>query len=460
MSDSSPTRDFLVRSAQEDVLRLKYSTWDVVCRTVMAASDMPNVVQIDVSMNVGVSGVAVDRIAAVVHWLMRHAPLPHHTRAVHALSGEEERSLFLIGTLGLASENELHLIEYCEDRPDTVAHVEFRHSHEIHAIASCPNRDAKHVIATSYNVVGERSHRMRSTLWRMDSRVIDNLGGNQGAVNLDLEPIVTLDDKFSKFGIAEVQFDPSGNTTKLVGRDRDHLAIYSLTESLTSAMLGATVALPHPEHDPASSGPTGTSSSLSWNPHAPSQIAVAHDQHVSVIDVRAGSVATTFRTHDVQCRSVDWNPNKPHQLATGGDDCAVRYWDPRHAARPVLDDPGRHTHWVTHVQYNRFHDQLVLSASTDHAVHLTSVSSISSLPLGVMSDASEAEDEAAASSGSPPPLRAKLDDGLLMTYDQHEDSVYGLAWSAANPWVFCSASYDGRVLVNTVPNAIKYKIIL
>ena len=28
--------------------------------------------------------------------------------------------------------------------------------------------------------------------------------------------------------------------------------------------------------------------------------------------------------------------------------------------------------------------------------------------------------------------------------DQHEDSVYGVAWSPADAWIYCSLSYDGR----------------
>lgn len=51
-------------------------------------------------------------------------------------------------------------------------------------------------------------------------------------------------------------------------------------------------------------------------------------------------------------------------------------------------------------------------------------------------------------------------DGKAQTFDEHEDSVYGLAWSAADPWMFASMSYDGRIVVNRVPKNIKYKILI
>lgn len=79
--------------------------------------------------------------------------------------------------------------------------------------------------------------------------------------------------------------------------------------------------------------------------------------------------------------------------------------------------------------------------------------------------------------------------------DQHEESVYKVAWSPADAWIYCSLSYDGRygylcltfiiilfstsfafllldnvltfvfcllyrVIVNHVPSTEKYKILL
>ena len=45
-----------------------------------------------------------------------------------------------------------------------------------------------------------------------------------------------------------------------------------------------------------------------------------------------------------------------------------------------------------------------------------------------------------------------------MTYDEHEDSVYSVAWGDA--WAFASLSYDGKLAVNLVPSEEKYAILL
>jgi len=50
-------------------------------------------------------------------------------------------------------------------------------------------------------------------------------------------------------------------------------------------------------------------------------------------------------------------------------------------------------------------------------------------------------------------------DSLISSIEEHEESVYSVAWGSANNWIFGSVSYDGRVLIHTVPNAEKWKIL-
>jgi hypothetical protein len=38
--------------------------------------------------------------------------------------------------------------------------------------------------------------------------------------------------------------------------------------------------------------------------------------------------------------------------------------------------------------------------------------------------------------------------------------VYSVEWSSADPWTFASLSYDGRLVINKVPRAEKYMILL
>ena len=106
--------------------------------------------------------------------------------------------------------------------------------------------------------------------------------------------------------------------------------------------------------------------------------------------------------------------------------------------------PRGHSHRVWNVRFNPFHDQLVLSASTDAHVKLWRAASISSAPLVDLDDDDSEQD---------------VLDKEIKTFE-FEDSVYSVAWSACDAWVFGSVSYDGRVTCHHVPSAEKYKILL
>ncbi len=50
-------------------------------------------------------------------------------------------------------------------------------------------------------------------------------------------------------------------------------------------------------------------------------------------------------------------------------------------------------------------------------------------------------------------------DEVIAKYEEHEDSVYSAVWSAADAWIFASLSYDGRLIVNHVPQQEKFTIL-
>ncbi|RHZ00014.1 hypothetical protein DYB37_008693 [Aphanomyces astaci] len=179
---------------------------------------------------------------------------------------------------------------------------------------------------------------------------------------------------------------------------------------------------------------------IAWDPHHRQQVSATVDESIVTWDVRSGKYVAFHRpvhvilgriAHKVhqahfQCtRDIDYNPNKPYYMASGGDDGLVKVWC---------------------VKYNRFHDQLVLSSSSDSSVNLWRVSSISSAPL---------LDESTDAGG------IDIGDAKISTHDgDHEDSVYAVAWGSQDSWVYVSLSYDGRVVLNTVPSTEKYRILL
>ena len=189
--------------------------------------------------------------------------------------------------------------------------------------------------------------------------------------------------------------------------------------------------------------------------------------------------------HNGSVRDIDFNPNAQYVLASAGDDCECRFWDIRNPIKPSVALRS-HSHWIWSVRFNQFHDQLVLSASSDSHVVLSRISSLASQPfghelLGDLDNLSLDQDNSTkdkVSNGSNQVARSvdgdtlsidsrksrassakETNDKAIATFEEHEDSVYCAEWSTADPWVFSSLSYDGRLIVNKVPKSEKLNIL-
>lgn len=146
---------------------------------------------------------------------------------------------------------------------------------------------------------------------------------------------------------------------------------------------------------------------------------------------------TIPNAHEIGIRDVDVNPNNPYYFVTGGDDSRVCFWDSRNVKTPVSTFI-KHHHWVTRVKYNSYKDALVLSAGSCGTVNLWNMNSIA------FQNPSQDAD-----------LRPPVADHHVRTFTDHEDAITSLAWSCANAnsWLFATLSYDGRVIINRVPDS-------
>ncbi|KAG2468632.1 EIPR1 protein, partial [Polypterus senegalus] len=140
-----------------------------------------------------------------------------------------------------------------------------------------------------------------------------------------------------------------------------------------------------------------------------------------------------------------WSPHHNCTQIATANDTAIRGWDIRSMR-------------VWSVRYNHSHDQLVLTGSSDSRVILSNMVSISSEPFGHIVDEDELSDQ--EDNHQDEKIKEPLQDSIIATYEEHEDSVYAVEWSSADPWLFASLSYDGRLVINRVPRALKYRILL
>lgn len=372
--------------------------------------------------------------------------LEFQARALAAQDGDTDQIRFLVGTQSLRQENQVHHIDFDDENNVINKNIFLHREGEIwHISASTVDQN---LLTTCYNKTSESKAEMKAALWRLPGD-FDDIQSEDQSTHQALGLLCHLE--APEFGdIKSVMWHPTGDSSNVVGLAEDHVVVWDVDTGGGSAQMTSSAGLE------GKGQPKLTCSS--WDPHHNCvQIATANDTVIRGWDLR--SLSQTYvieNAHGQLVRDIDFNPNKQYYLVSCGDDCKVKFWDIRNVTEPlkVLSD---HSHWVWSVRYNRFHDQLVLSSSSDSRVILNNIISLSSEPYGhLMEDGDDDEDgeDRDSREASPP------QDGVIATYEEHEDSVYTVDWSAADPWVFASLSYDGRLVINRVPRAEKYKILL
>ncbi|XP_065187710.1 EARP and GARP complex-interacting protein 1-like [Sycon ciliatum] len=368
-------------------------------------------------------------------------------RAVAARAGETDSIFFLVGTQSLKHDNQLHVLEF-DDESNYIEKQIFSHlAGEInHISTSVADKD---LLATCHSAVVENKVKSGATVWRLPSGTpstlaldLNSSGSQIGSGTLpELERVAELG---GHDGVVRgTQWHPGGNGSRLVSVDHKNLRVWDLKASSGSAKQVSCATL----------DVRPTFSSVRWNPHFNcSQVGTAVDSGVQGWDLRSMKTAFSIENaHGQLVRDLDFNPNRQYYMATCGDDCLVKFWDQRKIDAP-LKICQSHSHWVWSVRFNPFHDQLVTSSSSDSRVILHGVPSLSSEPIASADDEEDPDTEKRD--------QKPLTDGELSRYEEHEDSVYAAEWSAADPWVFASLSYDGRLVINRVPRNTKYQILL
>ncbi|XP_013637669.1 PREDICTED: WD repeat-containing protein DWA2 [Brassica oleracea var. oleracea] len=333
--------------------------------------------------------------------------LKYQARCISDVKADTDYTSFLTGTLSLKEENEVHLLRLSSGGSELICEGLFSHPNEIWDLASCPFD--QRIFSTVFST-GES---FGAAIWQ-----IPELYGQLNSPQL--EPVASLDAHVGKINC--VLWWPSGRCDKLISMDEQNIFLWSLDCSNKSAEVLSK----------DSAGMLHSLSGGAWDPHDVNAVAATGESSVQFWDLRTMKKVNSIERAHV--RGVDYNPKREHILITAEDESGIHVWDLRKAKAPVQELPG-HTHWTWAVKCNPEYDGLILSAGTDSAVNLW---------YAAASSTNEKTPESPVGSTR---QRVNL---LLNSYTDYEDSVYGLAWSSREPWVFASLSYDGRVVIESV----------
>lgn len=366
--------------------------------------------------------------------------LEFQTRALSAQTAETKSVRFLVGTQSLQfANNQVHLVELNEDTNDLKTQV-FQHSiGEIWSLQASPTESS--LFITCYNSLNDTGTcQMKGALWKLPE-IEESINDNA-----QLDMLAEIDTTEYGTDLKTIAYHPTDGT-KAVSVVDNCFALWDLAGSKPQVTVSGKLSgkgLPRFING-------------KWNPHnGCNHFVTLYENNIQGWDLRAPSHPSWIipSAHSQIIRDLDFNANRQYFLSTCGDDGYMKFWDIRVPDEPVLSRM-EHSHWVWNIRINRLHDELVLTSSSDSRVILYSVASISSEPyrhIALPEDDSGQGDETCS--------KEKLEDGVVRSYEEHEDSVYAVEWSSADPWTFASLSYDGRLVINKVPLKYKYQILL
>ncbi|CAH0550838.1 unnamed protein product [Brassicogethes aeneus] len=359
--------------------------------------------------------------------------LEFQARALAPQLAETEQIRFIIGTQSLKqTNNQIHLVEFNEEISTIKTNV-FHHSEgEIWKITTSPVDALK--LATCYNSVASISSCMMKT-------AILKLPEEKNPDSIDnLEVVTKLDTENFGIEVKTTEFHPT-DPNRAMTVTENNLVLWDISEESGKDVWNVNLK--------AKNNPKFTTGK--WNPHQNcNQFTTVTETHLKTYDIRTGEIAWNIDgIHNQLVRDLDYNMNKQYYVATCGDDGFVKIWDFRQTNHPMYSRSD-HSHWVWSVRFNHFHDQLLLTASSDARVLLSSAASVSS---------ENNNDMCLLDNGEGIETKQMLSDGPLQ-WCEHEDSVYCAEWSPSEPWVFASLSYDGRLLISRVKKSLKYQIML
>jgi len=372
-------------------------------------------------------------------------------RALCAVAPTDDDTVrYLVGTQSLRFENQVHYLEYDEENSSLSKSIYSHRAGEIWKMATSPVD--KNTFATIYNSVQDTTVIQKCTVWEIPPEQTSptQINIDESLTHQPLKKRYDLHLPNTTTNIVDVAWEPNSNGVRMATIGETSLNIWNIDQDSPRII---------------STGTVDSKSQLKlyccrWNPHqGTNQISTSLGQNIRGWDLRTMKVSYSIDSaHPPFVRDIDYNPNRQYYLMSCGDDCRIKFWDIR-KTNECLKTLNDHSHWVWSARYNRFHDQLIVTASSDTRVMLFNIASLSSEPYGSLA-ASNGGDQDETKDTTTGPEEEKEDDRLLKIFEEHEESVYAAEWSSNDPWLLASLSYDGRLILNRVPKNEKFKILL
>ena len=138
--------------------------------------------------------------------------------------------------------------------------------------------------------------------------------------------------------------------------------------------------------------------------------------------------------------SLQYDPSNSYILCSSGTDYSIKFWDLR-KSDIELGGIYNNSHWIWCNKFNQNYSNMLITASSSSNVRCVIFSKIEN----------ENDDFG---------FNKNLRDYSFIDYSEFEDSVYSVDWLKNDSWTFAAVSFNSYLHINTIPEDIKYKIML
>ncbi len=171
---------------------------------------------------------------------------------------------------------------------------------------------------------------------------------------------------------------------------------------------------------------------------------------IYICDLREKKISHQISdVHDGSVLCFQFDPVSPFIFCTSGTDFALKFWDLR---KPSTEFGGiyNNSHWIWSLKYNKSYSNVMVTASS------------SSLIRGIIFEKYDIGDEKNKNLFSFEKYSSdkNIKKYSYIDYFEFEDSVYTIDWLKNDSWTFVATSFNAYFHVNTIPEEIKYKIML
>ena len=173
-------------------------------------------------------------------------------------------------------------------------------------------------------------------------------------------------------------------------------------------------------------------------------------KNVYIYDLREKKISNKIKdAHDGEVLCFQFDPVSPFIFCTSGIDFALKFWDIR---KPTTEFGGiyNNSHWIWNLKYNKSYSNIMVTASS------------SSLVRGIIFDKFDTGDDKNKNLSVFEKYSSdkNIKKYSYIDYFEFEDSVYSIDWLKNDSWTFVATSFNAYFHVNSIPEEIKYKIML